>query len=460
MNINGSETIAAIATPAGFGAIGIVRMSGPEALTVLGKIFRSSQKNKNISDSGTHTLHYGEITDGDEVLDEVLAGVMKAPNSYTGEDMIEITCHGNAVILDGILELCLKNGAKAAGPGEFTRRAFLNGRIDLSQAESVNRLIHARSQSAVRETMKILKGNLGDSVREIKEILKKVQSGLDADIEWGETENINTIDGRSMTALLRDALGRAADLAEKTSEKNILDRGIKIVICGKPNAGKSSLYNCLLNMSRSIVNSMPGTTRDVISAELLLGTRIAYLVDTAGLGSASEGEIEKAAAEKSTGEIETADTVIYMIDPEQGLDEKDHLIKNLFRDKEWLPVINKSDLGLKLKDGKLEEFCGGRAAYDISCRAGKGIEKIKSALETMLRNSDSDKIMVSHRQKEALLSSVRAIRAAAEKIETGEYTEIISFEIRQALEEISRIDGSSVNEEILDMIFSEFCIGK
>lgn len=454
-----NDTIVAIATPIGISALGIVRMSGPNIFFITQRIFFNLSSKKKIKEYNGHTLHYGEIRDNNRLIDEVVIGIMKSPHSYTGEDMIEITCHGNSIILNRILELCIKNGARIAEPGEFTKRAFLNGKMDLSQAESVNQLICSRTEKAAQEALKLLKGSLRNEVEEIKSIIMQVKVNLDVDIEWGETEELDIMDKSSMDSLLKKAQKRTAEILKNTHSQHQLMEGFKVVICGKTNAGKSSLFNCLLNTERSIINRLPGTTRNVIVSETVIDGYLIKFVDTAGIGIESESEIGRIAEFKSKEEIELADIVIYVIDGTTGLEKKDYSIKKLFEEKKcWIPVINKCDL--KIIEDDIEEFCGNTKYYKISCKNKRGIAAVKNAIKKQLKNYETDKIMITNRQKEALKDIVAGVSAARRKLNSNGYYEIISYELQQGLNSLCKIDGSIIDADILKEIFNRFCIGK
>ena len=436
-----------------------MRLTGREAIDIASKVFFSHSRNENIHKFKSHTLHYGEIRDGTYVLDDVVLGIMKSPHSYTGEDMVEITCHGGYFILSKIMALLLRKGAIAAQPGEFTKRAFLNGKMDLSQAESVNMLIHSRSEKSHRQSMRLLKGSLKKKINDIKNAVIEVKASLDADIEWGETDKINTLTKSEMRKILTRVEKTIEDILSESILSRQLIAGFNVVISGMPNAGKSSLFNCILDMDRSIINKMPGTTRDVIECDILTGGFLIKLTDTAGVGLNNTSEIEKSAVNKSKKAISDADIIIYIIDGKEGIRKKDFGIKRLFYEKEWIPVINKCDLNLNINDEEITNFCDGRNYYEISCKERTGIDKLKKRIKEILQKEETDKMMITIRQREAFCAALNGIVKVEKKLS---YPEIASYELQEAIKSLGRIDGSFIELEndIIEKIFADFCIGK
>ncbi|MFC2062063.1 tRNA uridine-5-carboxymethylaminomethyl(34) synthesis GTPase MnmE [Elusimicrobiota bacterium] len=456
-----NNTITAIATSPGIGALAIVRLSGSVAFNVAEKIFKSKTPGKKLKELNSHTMHYGEIIDGEESVDEVILSIMKAPNSYTGEDMIEITCHGGRIIVDKILKLCIKNGARIADPGEFTKRAFLNGKMDLTQAEAVQSLIYAKSENSIKEALRILKGSLKDKINEIRNNIIEVKSNLDADIEWSETEDISTIGKKEIKILLKNTEKEINNILENSNyERNAME-GVRVVICGKTNAGKSSLFNCLLNSSRSIINKMPGTTRDVIDCEIVIDGYLTTIVDTAGLDLEDKTEIDVMASEKSREEIQKADTIIFVIDGAAGLEDKDYVIKDhITENTDWIPVVNKCDIDIKISDTECQKFCGSNEYIKISCLEKQGIEKLKEKIKQTVKSFETDRIMISQRQIDSLNKVMEHVIASGNLLDESSYTEIMSYELQRGLEYLGQIDGAEIEKGILDKIFSDFCIGK
>lgn len=455
-----NDTIVAIATPFGKSALGIVRLSGKDAINIASMIFYDSAKHKNVKEFNGYTLHVGHIRDDKRHIDDVIMGIMKEPNSYTGEDIIEFICHGNIIIMHDILNLCIANGARCALPGEFTKRSFLNGKIDLSQAEAVNQLINARSEKSREEALKIMEGDLREEIKLLKEKLFRVKTNIDSDIEWGETEQINTKDKDEIINILKDIRKHINNILENSVSVTKLLNGFRVVICGKPNSGKSSLFNCLLKNSRSIISSEPGTTRDVIDCEMIIEGYVIKLIDTAGLGIKLRSKMDRLASEKSAEEINKADIIIYMIDGKTDITRKDLEIKKMIGNREWVPVINKCDLKIKLDQNKLAEFCGDKQWYQISCKEQQGLFNVIERIKNILSQFDDYKTMVTSRQREAFSKACDNIKNAVNLAQRSEYAELISYEVQETINNLGRIDGSFLEEDILDRIFSEFCIGK
>jgi len=451
------ETIAAISTPPGIGALGIIRISGPLSMKIAGEIFKAAGKKSALK---SHTVKYGEIADGDRVIDEVMLTVLKAPNSYTGEDTVEITCHGNPYIMSEIMELIQKMGVRPAEPGEFTKRAFLNGRMDLSQAESVNMLIHAKSENSRKQALKLVKGELKERIMRISDNIQQVKMHIDADIEWGETEKICTISAEEKKDLLNKSVRMIGEILQNSSVSKNFMEGFRVVICGKPNAGKSSIFNRILNFSRSIISSLPGTTRDVIENEIILGDFLIKLVDTAGIGLDDPGEIDMAAAQKSVEEIELSDLIVYVIDNEKGIDKIDYQIRDLIGDREVIFAVNKCDGTESYGDILKHNFLNDQIPLKTSCITGEGIQELKDEITAKMRNLETDKVMFNARQKEALKAAEKAALSALEKISGGVFPEAASYDLNECLSRIGEIDGSILKGDLLDKIFSEFCIGK
>lgn len=461
MNTTTNSTICAVATPPGKGALGIVRLSGPQSISIADNIFFPVKKDKKLQDFPTHTLHYGEVKDNKRPIDDVMVAIMKGPRTYTGEDMIEITCHGGLFILNSVLNVLVKNGARPAEPGEFTKRAFLNGRMDLSQAESVNRLINARSGKTHQEALKLVKGEIKQRVQNIREKIVEAKTAIDADIEWGDTEDIPGINKKKQIKNLVQAEKEIGNILSSSAAEKQMMEGFRVVICGRPNAGKSSLFNRMVESSRSIIHRTPGTTRDVIEKDAVMEGFLIKFIDTAGIGLSKETEVDKIAARKSKNEIESADTIIFVLDQENGIDKKDYEILNMFENKSWFPVLNKIDLKKEVDKQELKNICGKKEYIKISCTKNKGINKLKQKLGELLKEYETDKIMISQRQTRAFSRACDEIRDGIAEIKKRNYLEIVSFQLEQALKYLGEIDGSVIREQdILNRIFDNFCIGK
>jgi tRNA modification GTPase len=456
------KTIAAISTPIGAGGIGIVRLSGSLSETIAGAVFRSKRGGARLT---SHLLQYGEIVDPDTgmAVDEVLLVLMRAPNTYTREDILEIQCHGGALVLQRILELVLKQGAELAQAGEFTKRAFLNGRIDLTQAEAVLDVIRARTTAGLDMANRQLRGDLWENVIGLKETLVQALAVLEAHIDFPEEE---------LGGLYREEIGRVLKGAEDKvkgwvstyAEARIFREGIACVIVGKANVGKSSLLNALLREDRAIVSPVPGTTRDHIEESLNLRGIPVRLTDTAGLRDA-EGAVEQEGVRRSWQRVSTADVALVVVDGSRGLDRDDLRIFSALKDKKKLIAVNKSDLPGTTSVDAVRKFFPSDRVLSVSALVGTGLEDLFLALHDSLLRQDTgeDKrsLMISHlRHKVALEEAKERVSAAGAGLAGGLSMEFIAFEMRCALQALAEVVGETTTEEILDGIFGQFCIGK
>ncbi|MDA3793241.1 MAG: tRNA uridine-5-carboxymethylaminomethyl(34) synthesis GTPase MnmE [Elusimicrobia bacterium] len=455
-----NDTIVALSTPFGVSALAVIRLSGPEALSITNRIFSPSRV-KNIKSVKSYTVHHGRIKDGNKEVDEVMVAVYKAPHTYTAQDIVEVTCHGGGVIISTLLELFSQNGARPAEPGEFTKRAFLNGKMDLSQAESVNSLINAGSRRALNGALKILNGSLREKTEKIKSALFEVKANIDADIEWGDTEELEIIDRSDIIDLLDAARGSVEYILDNSKAYAGIYSGFRVVIIGRPNAGKSSLFNRLLCESRSIVNNIPGTTRDVIESEVISDRYLIRYVDTAGLGLENPSETDILSARKSVEEIEAADFVIILIDKEKGVGKPEKDILKIASGKKRVIVINKSDKAEGVAKKDLSAVSGESKIIETSCKADTGLEKLKEEIKHQIDKAGPEHIMVSVRQKNSFNETARGIKRVIDIMETSPVSyEVASYELSEAINYIGLIDGTVIKEDILDRIFSDFCIGK
>ncbi len=460
MTSSSHDTIVALATPFGISALAVIRFSGPEAIAITDRLFSSSKIN-NLREAKSHTVHYGRINEGSKSIDEVMVSVFKSPHTYTAQDIVEVSCHGGGVIISTLLDLFSRQGARPAEPGEFTKRAFLNGKMDLSQAESVNSLINAGSRRALDEVLKILKGSLREKIEEIKSALFNVKANIDADIEWGETEELEVIDRSDIIDILTSALSKIEEILDNSKAYAGIYSGFRVVIIGRPNAGKSSLFNRLLEESRSIVNNIPGTTRDVIESEVVSGSYLIRYVDTAGLGLKDPSEIDILSAEKSREEIKVADTVVILIDKEMGISKPERDIVKLSEKKKKIVVLNKSDLKDGIPERDISEISSKDSIIPVSCKTGAGLERLKKEIEGQIDKASPGHIMVSARQRNSFKETAGSIKKVIDIMKTTPVSyEIASYEIFEAINYLGLIDGSVIKEDILDRIFSDFCIGK
>ena len=465
-----TETIAAISTGMTNSGIGIVRISGNDAFSIADRIYKGKRK---ITESESHTIHYGHIMDEDETIDEVLVMVMKGPHTFTGEDTVEINCHGGTYVVKRVLETVLKHGARAAEPGEFTKRAFLNGKIDLSQAEAVIDVINSENEYALQSSISQLKGNIKNKITNIRNKIiyhtAFIESALD------DPEHIS-IEGYGDT-LKEEAETIISDLKElirSADNGRVIKEGINTVIVGKPNAGKSSLLNVLSGHERAIVTDIEGTTRDILEEQIRLGDLSLNVVDTAGIRQ-TDDVIEKIGVDKAKEYAENADLVIYVVDASRELDENDEKIIQLVREKKAIILLNKSDLDTIVDektisdklygDGSvMENKAGEIPVIPISAKEEKGIEKLEKKLKEMFINgkvSFNDQIYISNvRQKNALADAEKSMEKVVDSINAGMPEDFYSIDLMDAYEALGSITGESVGEDLINEIFSKFCMGK
>ncbi|MEA3506670.1 MAG: tRNA uridine-5-carboxymethylaminomethyl(34) synthesis GTPase MnmE [Elusimicrobiota bacterium] len=457
---NLNDTIAALATPFGISALAVIRLTGPEAISITDRLFIPSDK-RDLKSAQTRTIHHGKITDGNNPVDEVMAAVFKSPGTYTGEDIVEVTCHGGGIIISAILDLFSRHGVRPAEPGEFTKRAFLNGKMDLSQAEAVNNLINAGSRRALEGALKVFSGSLREKTEEIKRALFEVKANIDADIEWGDTEELEIIDRSKIIDMLLRARKNIDDILKNSKAYSGIYTGFRVVIAGRPNAGKSSLFNCLLQESRSIVNNIPGTTRDVIESEVVSDGYLIRYVDTAGLGLENPTEVDILSAQKSRQELEAADTVVIVIDKTEGTGNAEESILKLASGKKKIIVLNKADLGKGISDKDLKKFAGRQKIVKTSCRENEGIEELKEVIHRRIDKEMPGHVMVSARQKNSFRNASASVKKVIDLMETAPvFYEVVSWELSEAINYLGRIDGTVIKEDVLDKIFEDFCIGK
>jgi len=463
MKIFSEDTIASISTPLGENGIGIVRLSGKEAISIVEKIFQPKNKNQSLDKIPTHTLHYGFISKNGTVVDEVLVTVMRAPKTYTREDVVEINCHGGIVPLRKVLELCLEKGARLAQPGEFTQRAFLNGRIDLAQAEAVCDLIRAKTEIASQIAVKQLEGHFSNRIKAIRDQLVNLLAYLEVSLDYSEEE---------VKFLTREEIGKRIDgmlsslegLLLTAETGKILREGLKTAIVGKPNVGKSSLLNALLREERAIVTSYPGTTRDVIEEMVNLRGIPLVIMDTAGIREHSLDLIEKIGVERSKKTIQSAELILFIIDLSTPLTEEDHYIAKIIAEfnpqAKVILVGNKVDLPQQVSDEDLSLS----PLLKISATLGTGIEDLEQKIYEMFITAElttPDTVFVTNlRHKDALIRAKDAVWDAKKTNENNFSEEFIALDLRQALNALGEIIGETVTEDILDRIFSQFCVGK
>jgi tRNA modification GTPase len=465
MNIG--ETIAAISTPIGQGGIGIVRLSGRDSIRIADKIFRSSKKRK-LRQTSSHRIVLGHVIDParKEIVDEVLVSVMRAPKTYTKEDIIEINCHGGAVPLRRILEIVLSAGAKPASPGEFTQRAFLNGRIDLAQAEAVLDVINSLTVQSQRAAVQQLRGSLSRKIEGIRDSLTDLAAFVEAYIDFPEEdiEPPSLKEMKKMAARIRRPLKK---LIDGSRYGLILREGLKTAIAGRPNVGKSSLLNALLEHDRAIVTEMPGTTRDIIEEHLNIQGLPVRIMDTAGIRDV-KNLAEKEGVKRSLRTMEDAGLVLVVLDGSRALHATDRELIKKSHPENTIFVINKSDLPLKISASALNELKIGkgdmqRRTLKISAKNGTGIEKLKEKIVNTALHGTADTsagIVTNTRHVHALEKALLSIDSFMSGVKADDSPEFLSVELRDALDSIGEILGITTPEDILDRIFSSFCIGK
>ena len=454
-----NDTIAAIATPIGESGIGIVRISGKDALAIADKVFVSRDQKKPTTFK-TYTTHYGWIAKEAKIIDEVILTVMRAPKSYTREDIVEINCHGGILALRAVLDLVLENGCRLAQPGEFTRRAFLNGRIDLAQAEAVLDIIRAKTDAALKIGIEQARGNLSSRINKLRKSLLDILSQIEVNIDFPE-EEIGTVDLKAISQNLNGINKELKDILEGSRQGRILREGINAVICGKPNVGKSSLLNALLKQERAIVTPVAGTTRDTIEEVIDIKGIPIMIVDTAGIIEPRD-LIEKKAIQRSQRYIDLADLVILLFDGSKRLSHEDGVLMRKLKGKIIIAIINKIDLKQKIERAKiLKRF---KCLINISAKKLKNIDLLEQAIENLVYNgkvSHSESIMVSKlRHIEALKKVEKFIAEAVNSLDNKLSLEFIAQDIKDALTYLDNILGKDFSQDLLDKIFSEFCIGK
>ena len=459
--MNHTDTIAAAATAMGSAGIGIIRISGPDAFAVLEKVFRPKNEKKVMSEQPGYTVHYGMAVDGEQVLDEVLVMLMRGPHSYTAEDTAEIDCHGGRLVMQKILEAGLKNGARAADPGEFTKRAFLNGRIDLSQAEAVMDLIQSKNEMALKSSLAQLKGTVRQEIGKLRAQLLYEMAFVEAALD--DPEHIS-LDGYS-EELLEKMRGIAAEVEKllKSSESGrMLKEGIKTVILGKPNAGKSSLLNVLLGEERAIVTEIAGTTRDVLEEQLQLGEVSLQLLDTAGIRS-TEDVVEQIGVERARKQAEDADLILYVADSSRVLDESDEEILKLLEGKKALVLLNKSDLAPVITPEIMREKTG-HPVLVISAKEGAGIQELEEKIRSLFFRGEvdfNDEVLITNlRQKQALMDTSKSLSMVIESIENGMPEDFFTIDLKDAYTALGFIIGEEIGDDLANEIFGKFCMGK
>lgn len=456
-----SDTIFANASGMG-GGISVIRVSGPCAIKIVDHIFKPKKENKKLMDQKTYTMHYGHVTDeNDRIVDEVLVLLMRAPHSYTAEDVVEIDCHGGQLVVCRIMELLLKAGARPAEPGEFTKRAFLNGRIDLSQAESVIDVINAKNDFALESSMKQLHGSVKKKIVDLREQILHESAYIEAALDDPEHYELDGY-GEQLLPKIEYLVSELKELLRNSDNGRILSEGLKTVIVGKPNAGKSSLMNLLLGTEYAIVTDVAGTTRDVLEKDFNLDGITLHITDTAGIRS-TQDEVEKIGVERAKQALSDADLVLYVIDSSCEKDKEDEEIISCIRDKKVIVLLNKCDLSPIVKETELKERLGVPVIL-CSAKYGDGLRELTDQIKEMFLQGDlnyNDEIYITNlRQKECLMKALDSLELVRRSIENLVPEDFYTVDLLNAYESLGLIIGESVTDDLVDKIFHEFCMGK
>lgn len=456
-----TDTIAAIATALNNAGISIIRISGNEAFDVIDRIYQSRSGNKMLSQAESHTIHYGYIVDKDVIIDEVMVSIMKGPRSYTKEDVVEINCHGGIIVTKKILETVIKNGARPADPGEFTKRAFLNGRIDLSQAEAVIDIINAKNEYALKNSINQLKGRVQNKIVDIRNVIIRDLAFIEAALDDPEHISLDSF-GDELSAHLDSSLVELKKLLKSSENGKLIKEGIKTVIIGKPNAGKSSLLNVLVGMERAIVTDIAGTTRDTLEETIQLGNVCLNIIDTAGIRD-TEDIVEKIGVTKARSSAEEADLIIYVVDASTELDTNDRQIIEFIKDKNAIVLLNKTDLDVMVDLNDIKSLTG-KEAIGISAKENTGIDLLENWITDMFfqgkLNFNDEIYITSVRQKQAIENSILSLENVKQSVNNQMPEDFYSIDLMNAYELLGEIIGEAVDEDLVNTIFREFCMGK
>ncbi len=449
------DTICAIATKLGVGAISIIRVSGRDAISKVNALFEG----KNLEEVESHTIHYGWIKEKEEVLDEILVSVMRAPKTFTREDVVEINCHGGILATKSVLEALLRTGIRMAEPGEFTKRAFLNGRIDLAQAEAVMELIESKNDTAKRLALSALQGSTTNLVKDFREQIKQVIASIEVNIDYPEYEDIEQMTEEKLEKLLEDLQAKLEEIILQSKRKQQLKNGIETAIIGRPNVGKSSLLNHLLEEEKAIVTSIEGTTRDIVEGDVNLDGISLHILDTAGLRE-TEDVVEKMGVEKSKQILKKAQLVFFLLDGSKSLQEEDKKMFSSLEDEKTILVLNKKDQGIKIKKSDLPFS----HVVVTTTKTKDGLDELKQEVKTMFQQDEiqeNDAAILFNARQLALASQAQEkLKEAKCALEEGVELDMISLDLQEILETLGEITGENYQDEILDTLFANFCVGK
>lgn len=446
------DTIVAISTSVCEGAISIIRLSGHDALNIASKVFT-----KDLTKVDSHTIHYGFITSNNEKIDEVLVSVMKAPKTFTREDIVEINCHGGIATTNKVLEVLLENGARLAEPGEFTKRAFLNGRIDLLEAEATMDLISSKAESARKISINTLTGETSNLIKNLRSELVKIISNIEVNIDYPEYEDIEVLTNESILPDIKKFKEKLEEIIKKSEDSKVIKEGIRVGIIGRPNVGKSSLLNSLLEEEKAIVTDVPGTTRDIVEGSLIVSGIPLNIIDTAGIRK-TEDTVEKIGVEKSLKIIDTSDLLIYILNNNEEITEEEKEILEKTKNKKRIIVVNKIDLKTKLNKKLLDSY------IEISVKENIGIDKIKDEIKRLFNIgeiSTNDMTYLSNARSIALLKkSLNNINDAINEINNNNPIDIVELSLKESWNNLGEVIGETYTDELLDELFSRFCLGK
>lgn len=456
-----TDTIAAIATAGSNSGIGIIRISGSEAFPVADRIFHPKKGSAKVSEMVSHTVHYGTIFDGEERIDEVLLLVMRAPKTYTREDIVEIDCHGGALVMKRLLETVLKYGARPAEPGEFTKRAFLNGRIDLSQAESVIDVINAKNDLALKCSVSQLQGSVREKIKEMREILLHelafIESALDDPEHYTLEGYYDTLRNK-----ISDLSARVRKMIHSADNGKMIKEGIRTVITGKPNAGKSSLLNVLVGSERAIVTEIAGTTRDLLEEQIQIGGIGLNVIDTAGIRH-TDDMVEKIGVARSRDCLETADLILYVVDSSTDLDENDREIMDAIREKKAIILLNKSDLETRVTEKDIQTLPD-HPVIAVSAKKNTGFRELEDKITEMFFDGNisfNDEVCITNiRQKNALAEAEKSLNMVLESMDHQMAEDFLTIDLMNAYAELGKIIGEAVEDDLVNEIFRDFCMGK
>lgn len=459
------DTIAAISTGMTNSGIGIVRISGSEALEIADLVYKGKE---TITEVPTHTIHYGHIMDGDETVDEVLVMVMRGPRTFTGEDTVEINCHGGTYVVSRVLETVLKAGARPAEPGEFTKRAFLNGKMDLSQAEAVIDVITSENEYALQSSISQLKGSVKNRIKEIREKIIYHTAFIETALDDPEHISVDGY-GEVLKEAAEEVIDQLKELIDSSDDGRIMKEGIQTVILGKPNAGKSSLLNILAGHDRAIVTDIEGTTRDVLEEQIRLQGLTLNIIDTAGIRQ-TDDIVEKMGVDKAKEYAKEADLIIYVVDASRNLDENDEKIFDLIYDKRTVILLNKSDLDTVVTEEMIRERISQKGVQKqipviaISAKEEQGIKELENTVKAMFLKGDlsfNEEVYITNaRQKNALVNARESMKKVIFSIDAGMPEDFYSIDLMDAYESLGNITGESIGEDLVNEIFSKFCMGK